>query len=149
MLQSHIEVLLEDCLDSHCQFRESKGEVMSKLVQWASKLMPCLPHSQQHEVQPMDDLHLLAGRPHVPHRCRLDVLGPLETQLSCHPTIDSAPQGLETLQWLPVCTEAGCTSTEIRACLPTRCLDVSQCTLLVQPTDHVSMAGAFIAASRI
>ena len=31
MLQSHFEVLLEDCVDSHCQFLESKEEVNAQI----------------------------------------------------------------------------------------------------------------------
>ena len=97
---------------------------------------------RQHGVLLVDGQHLLAGRPHAPHPCRLGAPGNLGTQPSCHPVVGSGSQDLGTLPCLPVCTEAGCTSTEICACSPTHCLDVSRCTLLVQPTGHTSMEGS-------
>ena len=57
-------------------------EVMSKLVQWATKLMLCLPLPQQHEVQLMDGPHFWRDTLTL-HICRFDAPETLETQLSC------------------------------------------------------------------
>ena len=141
MLQSHFGVLLDDSAGSHDHFQGETEEAMSEAALWVTRPMPCLPLLPQHEVLLVDGPDLLAGRPHVPHRCGLDVLETLGTQLSCHPTVGSGSREIGILPWSPIYTGVGCICTEIHACSPTHCLDVSKCILLVQPIDNALTAG--------
>ena len=89
---------------------------MSQVPTWVSRLRCCLPPIELLGAPLVASRHVMVEFLHAPHQCKLDVLGTLETQLSCYSAIGSGSRDLETLRWWPICTEAGCTSTVIRAC---------------------------------
>ena len=89
--------LLVDCCDFLSQAQEETEEVMSLVITSVPVLSSCLPLLGYLGAPLVACQHLMEEFLHAPHQCKLDVLGTLETQLSCHPTIDSGSPNLETL----------------------------------------------------
>ena len=93
----HLEALLVDCDDFLSQAQEETEEVMSLVITSVPVPNSCLLLLGYPGAPLVTCQHLMEEFPHVPHLCKLYVLGTLETQLSCHPAIDSESPNLETL----------------------------------------------------
>ena len=124
LARSHLEAPLEECDGSRNQAQEETEEVMSLVASWVSMLRSRPPPLELLEAPLVACRHLMMEILRAPHQCKLDVLGTLETQLSCHPATGSGSPKLWTLRWYP-------------AALPQRSAHVDPHTASMRSNAHV------------